>query len=140
MMFQVLAVLCFVAVVNSEETTYEMVQNKMRSILAQNRDECLASSKADPALVDRLVADYHFPKDEPLKCYIACITLKTKFITEDMKIHGEVLTSRVPKEVESVIAEIIEKCQSAGSGTNCDIAYEKLKCVYTGLRDKVKKN
>ncbi|KAK4875549.1 hypothetical protein RN001_011971 [Aquatica leii] len=138
-MFKILVVLCSVVVVYSQDSTFVQVRDKFRSILAENREECLAKTKADPDLIERFVADFHFPKNEELKCYIECITLKTNFITEDLKIHGEVLKSRSPKEAEHVIDEIIDKCQGVGSGTNCDKAYDILKCLYTGLRDTLQK-
>ncbi|KAK4875550.1 hypothetical protein RN001_011972 [Aquatica leii] len=135
MLFKTLVILCFVVVVYSQDKTFILVRDELLAILGQSRDECLAKTKADPTLIDRLIEEFYFPKDESLKCFIECVTVKTKFITEDLKLHGEGLKSRVPKEGEHVIDEIIDNCQGVGSGTNCDKAYDILKCVYTGLRN-----
>ncbi|KAF5307067.1 hypothetical protein FQR65_LT07126 [Abscondita terminalis] len=128
-MIKILITLCLVAVVVCQNN---VVKDKLKEILGKHKDECLEQSKAEPELVDELLDDIHFPKNEELKCYFECAFSKSKFINDDLKLDSNMIKEVLPESTTDA-DKIVSKCENVGSGSKCAKAFDILRCVFYDL-------
>ncbi|KAF5307068.1 hypothetical protein FQR65_LT07127 [Abscondita terminalis] len=126
-MIQVITFLFFAAIVNCL-TNDDL--NIFLSPLGKNKDECLIQSKAEPELVERLLVDVYFPKNERLKCYIKCAYSKVKVINENFQLDSNALKEILPMELTSEVDEIIKKCSNTVNRSECSKAHSILRCLF----------
>ncbi|KAF5278372.1 hypothetical protein FQA39_LY05862 [Lamprigera yunnana] len=109
---------------------------KLRNVLAAFRTECLNEYKADPDLIEKLITDGVFPDDNDLKCYIRCITFKSKFLLSDSKVNVEFIKTSLS---DSIADSIVKNCANVKKvGGECDEAYGYLQCVYNTIHNQLK--
>ncbi|XP_044265626.1 general odorant-binding protein 56d-like [Tribolium madens] len=98
--------------------------------IKQYRDDCIAETKVDPALIDR-ADNGDFVDDAKLQCFSKCFYQKAGFVAENGDLLFDVIKAKIPKEAnrEKALA-IIDKCKDLKGADSCETVYLVHKCYF----------
>nr|ALS03864.1 odorant-binding protein 16 [Ectropis obliqua] len=118
----VLAV-CFVAA--------QALSNEQKEKLKKHKTECLAETKPDEQLVNKLKTGDYKTENEPLKKYALCMLIKSELMTKDGKFKKDVALAKVPNAADKpAVEKIIDACLANKGNTPQQTAWNYVKCYH----------
>ncbi|MCP5809770.1 pheromone/general odorant binding protein, partial [Klebsiella pneumoniae] len=115
-----------VCVVLAQALTDEQKEN-----LKKHRADCLAETKADEQLVNKLKTGDFKTENEPLKKYALCMLIKSQLMTKDGKFKKDVALAKVPNAEDKLkVEKLIDACLANKGNSPHQTAWNYVKCYH----------
>uniref|UniRef100_A0AAU8BFK7 General odorant-binding protein n=2 Tax=Conopomorpha sinensis TaxID=940481 RepID=A0AAU8BFK7_9NEOP len=109
----------------------QALTDEQKEKLKKHRTDCLAETKADVQLVDKLKTGDFKTENEPLKKYAQCMLIKSELMTKDGKFRKDVALAKVPNPADKAnVEKLIDTCLANKGNTPQQTAWNYVKCYH----------
>nr|QOV03034.1 odorant binding protein 18 [Apocheima cinerarius] len=109
----------------------QALTNEQKEKLKKHKTECLAETKPDEQLVNKLKTGDFKTENEPLKKYSLCMLVKSELMTKDGKFKKDVALAKVPNAADKpAVEKIIDTCLANKGNTPQQTAWNYAKCYH----------
>ncbi|KAM3960829.1 LOW QUALITY PROTEIN: B2 protein [Aphomia sociella] len=108
----------------------QALTDEQKEKLKKHRSECLAETKPEEQLVNKLKTGDYKIENESLKKYALCMLIKSELMTKDGKFKKDVALAKVPNAADKpAVEKLIDACL-ANKGNSHQTAWNYVKCYH----------
>ncbi|XP_013186089.1 general odorant-binding protein 56a [Amyelois transitella] len=109
----------------------QALTDEQKEKLKKHRSECLAETKVDEQLVNKLKTGDYKTENEPLKKYALCMLVKSELMTKDGKFKKDVALAKVPNPADKTnVEKLIDACLANKGNNPAQTAWNYVKCYH----------
>ncbi|XP_049886082.1 general odorant-binding protein 56a-like [Pectinophora gossypiella] len=109
----------------------QALTDEQKEKLKKHRSECMAETKAEEQLINKLKTGDFKADNDNLKKYAHCMLVKSELMTKDGKFKKEVALAKVPNPADKpAVEKLIDACLANKGNTPQQTAWNYVKCYH----------